>query len=90
MATSTDWIVVVRSLDPTEAHLWRGCLEAAGLEAMVADAHLVQTHSLIGAALGGVRVMVPAPQAEVAREVLAQFHQGVFELRDDEVPPDGD
>lgn len=83
MQQGNDWTAVARSLDPTEAHLWCGCLQAAGLDAMVVDAHLVQTHSLLGVAVGGVRVMVPATQLELAEEVLARFHAGVFELPDE-------
>jgi len=79
-----DWTVVARSLDPTEARLWCGCLNAAGLDAMVADEHLVQTHSLIGVAVGGVRVMVPAAQLREAIEVLAAFHRGDLALDDDD------
>jgi len=83
MNAGDDWTPVARSLDPTEARVWCGCLRAAGLDAMVADAHLVQTHSLIGVALGGVRVLVPASQARRAEEVLKAFHAGDFALPDD-------
>jgi len=86
-AQSDDWRVVARSLDAIEAQLWCACLRAAGLDAMVADAHLVQTHSLIGVAVGGVRVMVPESQAAEAVEVLEAFHRGDFALDD---TPDGD
>lgn len=87
MQDGDDWAVVARSLDPTEARLWCGCLQAAGLDAMVADAHLVQTHSLIGVAVGGVRVLVPASQVQVAQETLAAFHAGAFALPDEPDPP---
>ncbi len=79
-----DWTVIARSLDPTEAHLWCACLQAARIDAMVADANLVQAHSLIGVAVGGVRVMVPASQLAEAKEVLAAFHRGDFSLDADE------
>jgi hypothetical protein len=87
MTAAGDWCVVARSLDAIEAQLWSACLEAAGLDAMLADAHLVQTHSLIGVAVGGVRVMVPASQAAEAAEVLEAFHRGDFALDD---TPDSD
>lgn len=83
MKEGDDWTLVARSLNPTEARLWCGCLQAAGLDAMVADAHLVQTHSLIGVAVGGVRVMVPATQVSAAQEVLAAFHRGDLSLPDE-------
>jgi len=78
-----DWLMVARCLDPTEAHLLRACLEAAGLDAMVADANLVQTHSLIAVAVGGARVMVPEAQLEHAKAVLEAYHRGDFALDDD-------
>ncbi|TVO57299.1 putative signal transducing protein [Denitromonas halophila] len=77
-----DWLLVARCLDPTEAYLLRACLEAAGLDAMVADANLVQTHSLIAVAVGGARVMVPEAQLERAKAVLAAYHRGEFALDD--------
>jgi len=83
MQDGDDWLVVARSLDPIEAQLWCGCLQAAGLDAMVADVQLVQTHSLIGVALGGVRVMVPATQHRAATDVLAAFHRGDLSLPDE-------
>ena len=86
--TGDDWTVIARSLDPTEAHLWCACLHAARIDAMVADANLVQTHSLIGVAVGGVRVMVPASQAAEAKAVMAAFHRGDLALDGDE--PDGE
>jgi hypothetical protein len=81
-----DWTVVARSLDATEARLWCGCLRAAGLDAMVADAHLVQTHSLLSVAVGGVRVMVPAAQAAAAADALAALARGDYAL---DVGPEG-
>lgn len=83
MTDEGDWLMAARCLDPTEAHLLRACLEAAGLTAMVADAHLVQTHSLIAVAVGGARVLVPADQLDRAKAVLAAFHRGDFALDED-------
>ena len=85
-AQKGDWVVVARSLDAIEAQLWCACLKAAGLDAMVADANLVQTHSLIGVAIGGVRVLVPESEALEAAEVLAAFHRGEFALDEAEDP----
>ncbi len=78
-----DWVMVARCLDPTEAHLLCACIEAAGLTAMVADANLVQTHSLIAVAVGGARVLVPETQRERAEAVLEAFHRGDFALDED-------
>lgn len=78
-----DWQLVARCLDPTEAHLLCACLKASGLPAMVADANLVQTHSLIAVAVGGARVMVPEAYVERAHGVLEAFHRGDFALDED-------
>ena len=87
-----DWQMVARCLDATEAHLLCSCLKASGLPAMVADANLVQTHSLISVAVGGARVMVPEAYVERAQEVLEAFHRGDFALDEDadvgSVPPE--
>lgn len=83
MTDAGDWLMAARCLDATEAHLLRACLEAAGIEAMVADANLVQTHSLIAVAVGGARVLVPAAQLERAKAVLAAFHRGELALDED-------
>lgn len=78
-----DWQMVARCLDATEAHLLCACLKASGLPAMVADANLVQTHSLISVAVGGARVMVPEAYVEGAQAVLEAFHRGDFALDED-------
>ena len=78
-----DWQLVARCLDPTEAHLLCSCLKASGLPAIVADANLVQTHSLIAVAVGGARVLVPESYVERAHAVLEAFHRGDFALDED-------
>ncbi|MCW7538633.1 DUF2007 domain-containing protein [Aquabacterium sp. A7-Y] len=78
---------VERVLTPTEAHLLKSCLVAAGIPAMVADAHLVQANSFLTNAAGGVRVMVPARLIDAAKQVLAEFHKGGLALDDDEPAP---
>ncbi|MEZ5628402.1 MAG: DUF2007 domain-containing protein [Rhodocyclaceae bacterium] len=83
MTNEGDWLMAARCLDPTEAHVLCACLRAAGLDAMVADANLVQTHSLIAVAVGGARVMVPEAQLERARAVLEAYDRGDFALDDD-------
>lgn len=75
-----DFVRVASCFSPTEAHGLKGVLEAAGLRAVVADAQVAQAHSWMTTALGGVRVLVPAEQAEQAAEVLAQYNQGDFAL----------
>jgi hypothetical protein len=82
-----DWKTLTTFFNPTEAILLRGCLQAAGVPAAVADAHLVQTHSLLAGAIP-VRVLVPEDRIVEAEAVVAAFHRGDFSLSDDELPPD--
>jgi len=64
-------LIVVRSFSqPHEAHLACSALRAAGLEATVADANIVAADWLYSNAVGGVKVLVRAEDASVAREVL--------------------
>jgi hypothetical protein len=39
---------------------------------------------LLTAAVGGVRVMVPESYLQQAKEIIAAFNRGDFQLRDDE------
>ena len=80
-----DWQTLVTFFSPTEAHLLRGCLQAAGLPAAVADDHLVQAHGLLAGAVN-VRVLVPERHLDEARAVMRAYQDGEFELRDDELP----
>ena len=82
-----DWKTLVTFFSPTEAFLLRGCLQAGGVPAAVADAHLVQTHTLLAGAIP-VRVLVPEQRMAEAQAVVAAFQRGDFSLPDDAVPPD--
>jgi hypothetical protein len=83
-----DLYVVARYMIPVDATLAQGCLEASGIPAMLADAHLMQTDLLLAPALGGVRLLVPAEHVQGAHEVLLALARGDFAL--DEDAPDGE
>ncbi len=78
-----DLFIVARYLVPMEAALMQGCLEASGIPAVLADAHLMQTDLLLAPALGGVRILVPATYLQQAQAVIEAFGRGEFELEDD-------
>lgn len=80
-----DWQTLTTFFSPTEAYLLRGCLQAGGVPAVVADAHLVQTHGLLASAIP-VRVMVPQRRLAEAEAVMAAYQRGEFALPDDETP----
>ena len=78
-----DLFELARYLVPMDASLAQGCLVAAGIPAVLADAHLMQAHMLLGPALGGVRILVPQAHLQEAQAVLAAFHRGEFALDED-------
>lgn len=78
-----DLFAVAKYLIPIDAHLAQGCLVAAGIPAVVADANHVQADLLISPAMGGVRVLVPEVYLQQSREVLEAFARGDFTLSDD-------
>jgi hypothetical protein len=81
-----DFVRVATCGTPTEAYLLKGVLEAAGLTPNVADANVVQANSWMTQAVGGVRVLVPASQASAAREAIAEFNAGAYQLEGEDAP----
>lgn len=73
-------VVVAQRFTPTEAHILRGCLEAAGIPATVSDANLVQTDNWLTTAVGGVRVNVPQAFLAQAHELMAALEAGRLDL----------
>ncbi len=76
-----DLVLAGRYLDSIEAHLARGCLVAAGIPAVVADANMANQPMM--PVMGGVRVLVPPEYLEQSKEVLASLARGEFALGDD-------
>lgn len=75
-----DLYIVARYMIPMDATLAQGCLEASGIPAMLADAHLMQTDLLLAPALGGVRVLVPVEHVQMAHAVLEGLARGDYAL----------
>ncbi|QJE00634.1 DUF2007 domain-containing protein [Massilia forsythiae] len=82
-APERDMVEVARYLVPMEANLVCGCLVAAGIPAVLADANLVQTDLLLAPALGGVRILVPDDCLAQAQAALDAFQRGEFALDED-------
>jgi hypothetical protein len=78
-----DLFVVAKCLVPTDAYVLQGCLVAAGIPAVVADANHVQADLLMSPALGGVRILAPASHLDEARRVLDAFERGAYAIGDD-------
>ena len=83
-----DLVTVTRVFNSLEAEMLRGCLEAEGIPATLGDAQTIQTDTLLTVALGGIRVMVPAPFADAARQTVEAFERGALAI--DELPDDAE
>lgn len=83
-----DLYVVARYMIPMDANLAQGCLEAAGIPAMLLDSHLMQTDLLLAPALGGVRLLVDDEHVRQAYAVLEALARGDYAL--DEHAPEGE
>ncbi len=55
-----------------DAHIALGRLLAEGIEARLADEHLVQTDWLYSIAVGGIKLQVAEVDAERAQRILAR------------------
>ena len=78
-----DMLILERGLTPTEAHMLCSCLQSAGIHADAGDTNIVQAYSLLSIAVGGASVRVPSTQFAEAKEVVAAFRRGDFDLGDD-------
>jgi len=79
-----DLVTVARVFNTLEAEMLRGCLEAEGIPATLGDVQTVQTDTLLTVAMGGVRIRVPAPFADAARQTIEAFERGALAI--DELP----
>jgi hypothetical protein len=70
-----DLVLLGRYTSPMEAEMVRGLLNSEGVQAVIADAHIVQTTALMSLAFGGVRVLVPDTQLVRACEILKSIER---------------
>ena len=73
-------VTVARFLDPWEAHIVCGRLQADGILATVAFANHAIVNWPMAYALGGTAVQVPDDYLEQSRELLAAYHSGELGL----------
>jgi hypothetical protein len=78
-----DLFEIARYLVPMDAMLAHGCLQAAGIPAVLADDQLVQANLLWAPAIGGVRILVPQEYIQPAEAALEALQRGDFALDDD-------
>jgi DNA-directed RNA polymerase subunit M/transcription elongation factor TFIIS len=74
-------VVVATFLEPNEAHIARARLDAEGIQAILDGEHHVAMNWMISNAIGGVKLLVPEPDFEVARGIL---HEHAPEILDEE------
>lgn len=68
--------IVARFDSMPEAHIAMGRLEIEGIDAWLADEHLVQTDWLYSIAVGGIKLQVRAEDAQRAVEILNTDYSG--------------
>jgi hypothetical protein len=73
-------VTVARFLDPWEAHIVCGRLQADGILASVAFANHAIVNWPMAYALGGTAVQVPEDYLDQSRELLAAYHSGELGL----------
>lgn len=81
--------LLARLLEPVQAYILQGRLQAEGIPVFLADSQLLQTNPLWTMAVGGVRVMVPEQLLGQAQEVMRALQEGRYAL-DEDAAPDAD
>lgn len=71
---SDDLVVIAKTNDLVEAEMWRNALETKGFEVYLADDNIVGVMNLLANAVGGIKVKVPASEAEEATQFLEEFN----------------
>ena len=79
-----NFVTVASSLNSITMHILRARLEAESIPAILADANMAQSYSLVSVAVGGVRVQVPAEFVEEAQQIIADVNSGALMLTEDE------
>ncbi|HEY0556205.1 MAG TPA: DUF2007 domain-containing protein [Thermoanaerobaculia bacterium] len=70
---------------PWEAQLARACLEAEGIDAVIADEHFFRLYGALSNALGGVRLQVRPELADRAAELLRNRRPVFYVVKEDAV-----
>jgi hypothetical protein len=81
-----DLTVVTRVADVAEALALKGCLLAADIPATIGDQNLVMQGNPWGGAGSNIRVLVPEALVARARDVIADYRAGTFEIEGDPDP----
>lgn len=71
MSDSPDLVVVAAFTNVHEAQFAQGVLDAAGIDAVLDNEHVISMDWALSNAVGGVKVLVPEDRLEEARQILA-------------------
>ncbi len=82
------YVVVSTAQGQFDESQLRAFLEANGIPTQTRGETLRNTHGLTLDGLGAVEILVPADQADAARELLAQAERGELRLADDATDDD--
>jgi hypothetical protein len=72
---------------PWEAQLARACLEAEGIEAVIADEHFFRLYGALSSTLGGVRLQVRPEHAGRASELLRDRRPIFYVVKEEDAGP---
>ncbi len=78
------WVTVATFFNPTQAHLARLRLEAAGIDCVILDEHMAS--HVFALAVGGIKLQVPDVLAAEAHGVLAMTPERVEDEEEGEEP----
>jgi hypothetical protein len=76
--TDDDLVTIARFSSAIEAHLARTKLESEGIQAFVADEHMIAINPIYDLALGGVKLQIKNSDVERARKSLGDSSNGSF------------
>jgi hypothetical protein len=85
-ASDTDLQVVDSFIYPHDAFLARTALEAAGIQAVIADDHIIAMDWRLAYAVGGIKLQVRTSDLAEAREILAAAREAALAREADEEP----
>lgn len=84
MYHASQFVTVANSLNAMEMYILCARLEADGIPAVLADANMTQSYSLLSVAIGGTRLRVLAEHYEEAMKIIAAMNSGALAVNDDD------
>lgn len=87
---SENLVTVATTYDVVEAEFLRGQLEVEGFEVFLADENIVGAYNLLAGAVGGVKVKVPAADAEDAWTLIDELRNGAVENLEESADDDAE